>query len=112
VWPGLASLHRSVLGEIAPERQLYLAVPQRVHEGIWTKRFGQLILQSLHLCLIVFDEQQDKDYHVDTLTYYRTIVRKIIEEYASYKPSHGHIETEAIIDSVKEHERGSCGRAV
>jgi hypothetical protein len=39
-------------------------------------------------------------------------VRKIIEEYASYKPSHGHIETEAIIDSVKEHERGSCGRAV
>jgi hypothetical protein len=40
---------------------------------------------------------------VDTLTHYRTIVCKIIEEYASYKPSHGHIETEAIIDPVKDH---------
>jgi hypothetical protein len=40
---------------------------------------------------------------VDTLTHFRTIVRKIIEEYASYKPSHGHIETEAIIDPVKDH---------
>ena len=40
---------------------------------------------------------------MDTLTHYRTIVRKIIEEYASYKPSHGHIETEAIIDPVKDH---------
>lgn len=40
---------------------------------------------------------------MDTLTHYRTIVRKIIEEYASYKPSHGHIETEAIIDPIKDH---------
>jgi hypothetical protein len=71
-----------------------------------------LVLQSLHLCLIVFDEQQDKDYHADTLTHYRTIVRRIIEEHASYKPSHGHIGTEAIIDPAKDHERGSCGRAV
>jgi hypothetical protein len=40
---------------------------------------------------------------VDTLTHYRTVVRKIIEEYASYTPSHGDIETEAIIDPVKDH---------
>ena len=40
---------------------------------------------------------------MDTLTRYRTVVRKIIEEYASYKPSHGDIETEAVIDPVKDH---------
>ena len=57
---GQYQVYRSVLGEIAPERQLYLAVPQRVHEGILTERFGQLILQSLHLCLIVFNEQQER----------------------------------------------------
>jgi hypothetical protein len=41
---GQYQVYRSVLGEIVPERQLYLAVPQHVHEGIWTERFGQLIL--------------------------------------------------------------------
>jgi hypothetical protein len=40
---------------------------------------------------------------MDTLMHYRTIVRKLIDEYASYKPSHGHIDTEAIIDSAKDH---------
>ena len=57
---GQYQVYRSVLGEIAPERQLYLAVPRRVHEGLLTERFGQLILQSLHLCLIVFNEQQER----------------------------------------------------
>lgn len=40
---------------------------------------------------------------MDTLTHYREIVRKLIYEYASYKPSHGQIETEAIVDPVKDH---------
>ncbi len=40
---------------------------------------------------------------MDTLTRYREIVRKIINEYASYKPSHGQIETEAIVDPEKDH---------
>jgi len=30
-------------------------------------------------------------------------VSRLIEEYASYKPSHGQIETEAIVDRVKDH---------
>jgi hypothetical protein len=31
------------------------------------------------------------------------IVRKVIEEYAGYKPSHGQIETEAVVDSEHDH---------
>jgi hypothetical protein len=40
---------------------------------------------------------------MDTLEQYRAIIRKIIHEYASYKPSHGQIETEAIIDPELDH---------
>jgi hypothetical protein len=40
---------------------------------------------------------------MDTLERYREIVRKLISEYASYKPSHGQIDTEAIIDPEKDH---------
>ncbi len=40
---------------------------------------------------------------MDTLTRYREIVRKLIYEYASCKPSHGQIETEAIVDPEKDH---------
>jgi hypothetical protein len=40
---------------------------------------------------------------MDTLTRYREIIREIIYEYASYKPSHGQIQTEAIIDPEKDH---------
>ncbi|HEY7544103.1 MAG TPA: XisI protein [Blastocatellia bacterium] len=40
---------------------------------------------------------------MDKLSNYREIVRRIIIEYASYKPSHGQIETEAIIDSESDH---------
>src|SRR5262249_39322957 len=34
---------------------------------------------------------------------YRMIVRRLIEEYASYKPSHGQIESEAIVDPERDH---------
>ena len=34
---------------------------------------------------------------MDRVERYRGIVRRLIEEYASYKPSHGRIDTEAII---------------
>ncbi len=34
---------------------------------------------------------------------YRLIVSHLIEEYASYQPSHGQIETEAIVDRAKDH---------
>src|SRR5438034_6463086 len=34
---------------------------------------------------------------------YRLIVRRLIEEYASYIPANGQIETEAIVDSNLDH---------
>ena len=34
---------------------------------------------------------------------YREIVRRLVAEYASYKPSHGQIETEAIVDADRGH---------
>lgn len=40
---------------------------------------------------------------MDKLDRYRDIVRKVIEEYAGYKPSNGEIESEAIIDPSKDH---------
>ena len=40
---------------------------------------------------------------MDKLNQYREIVRRLVEEYARYKPSHGQIETEAIIDPAKDH---------
>lgn len=40
---------------------------------------------------------------MDKLNKYRQIVRQIIEDYASYKPSNGDIDTEAIVDSEKDH---------
>ncbi|BAZ10935.1 fdxN element excision controlling factor protein [Calothrix sp. NIES-4071] len=40
---------------------------------------------------------------MDTLERYRQIVSQLIDEYAKYKPSHGEIETEAIIDPQRNH---------
>jgi hypothetical protein len=40
---------------------------------------------------------------MDKVAHYREIVRRLVEEYASYKPSHGQIETEAIADHDKGH---------
>ena len=40
---------------------------------------------------------------MDTLAHNKEIIRDLILEYASLKPSHGEIETEAIIDLEKGH---------
>ncbi|BAZ08235.1 fdxN element excision controlling factor protein [Calothrix sp. NIES-4071] len=40
---------------------------------------------------------------MDTLERYRSYVSQLINEYAKYKPSHGQIETEAIIDTLHDH---------
>ena len=39
----------------------------------------------------------------DRIERYRTIIPLIIEEYASYTPSNGKIETEAIVDRNRDH---------
>lgn len=40
---------------------------------------------------------------MDTVDHYRQIVRQVIHAYASYKPSHGDITTEAVIDADQSH---------
>jgi hypothetical protein len=40
---------------------------------------------------------------MDKLARYREIVRRLIEEYARYKPAHGQIETEAVVDPERDH---------
>lgn len=40
---------------------------------------------------------------MDKLERHRAIIRKVIEDYASCKMSHGQIETEAIMDDAKGH---------
>ncbi|MBM3226184.1 MAG: XisI protein [Candidatus Tectomicrobia bacterium] len=40
---------------------------------------------------------------MDTLSRYRHIVRELIHTYASTKPAHGSIQTEAIIDTDNDH---------
>ncbi|MBD2165533.1 XisH family protein [Calothrix membranacea FACHB-236] len=55
---GQYGIYQSILAEIASERILYLAVPQRSYESIFTEKLGQLILKRLEIKLLVFDEQQ------------------------------------------------------
>lgn len=57
---GQYNIYRSVLAVTEPDRLLYLAVPERVYEGLFAGRFGQLILTSQQLRLLVFDEQQER----------------------------------------------------
>lgn len=38
-----------------------------------------------------------------TVTRYREIVQRLIEEYSRYRPSHGEIETEVVIDRTRDH---------
>jgi XisI protein len=40
---------------------------------------------------------------MDRTERYRVIVRRVIEEYARYTPSHGQIETEAVVDREHDH---------
>lgn len=40
---------------------------------------------------------------MDRVSEYRRILRRLIEEYARYKPSHGQIDMEAVIDAGENH---------
>jgi XisI protein len=40
---------------------------------------------------------------MDPLDRYREIVRRLIEEYASYKPAYGDVRTEAVVDRDRDH---------
>jgi hypothetical protein len=57
---GQYDIYRSVLLEVEPGRLLYLAVPNRVYQGIFTEQFGQLILNRIQIRLLVFDERLER----------------------------------------------------
>jgi hypothetical protein len=40
---------------------------------------------------------------MDRVEKYREVVKRLVEDYASYKPANGQIETEAIIDPEHDH---------
>ena len=52
---GQYAVYRSVLEQVEPGRTLYLAVPLRVHEGIWSERVGQIVVEHQRMRVIVFD---------------------------------------------------------
>src|SRR4051794_9449976 len=52
---GQYDVYRTILAETEPERVAYLAVPNRVQEGILSERFGQFLVTRLHLRLLIFD---------------------------------------------------------
>ncbi|MEA5468453.1 element excision factor XisH family protein [Spirulina sp. 06S082] len=55
---GQYGIYQSVLSEIEPKRELYLAVPKRTYETILTEKLGQLILRNWQIKLIIFDEEK------------------------------------------------------
>ncbi len=57
---GQYSIYRALLAETEPERLLYLAVPQRVQDTLLAEQFGQLIVASLRLRVLVFDPDSVK----------------------------------------------------
>ncbi len=55
---GQYGVYQSILTDIESERILYLAVPRRSYESIFTEKLGQLILKSLKIKLLVFDDEE------------------------------------------------------
>ncbi len=49
------------------------------------------------------EELQTEAIRANKLQHFRDILRQIVTEYASYKPSNGDVETEAIIDPGENH---------
>ena len=57
---GQYDVYRAVLSEIDPDRILYLAVSREVYERVLADRFGQFIVSSLRIKLLVFDETNER----------------------------------------------------
>jgi hypothetical protein len=57
---GQYQIYLSILANTEPDRLIYLAVPQRVDDEFFTEKIGQLILNSMHIRLIVFDDQKER----------------------------------------------------
>lgn len=56
---GAYVVYQSLLSRTEPDRTLYLAIEQAVHDGIFSEDFGEIISDDLHLRLLVFNESQE-----------------------------------------------------
>jgi hypothetical protein len=57
---GQYDIYRAVMRVRQPDRQLYMAVPLPVYDGVLSDRFGQFIVTELGVRLLVFDETQGR----------------------------------------------------
>lgn len=57
---GQLAVYRTILAEDDPDRVLYLAVSRSTFEGIFSERLGQLVIATIPLRLLVFDEKREK----------------------------------------------------
>jgi hypothetical protein len=57
---GQYNVYRSILKDKQSPHVLYMAVSQEAYEGVFSERLGQLIISSLQLRLIVFDDEQER----------------------------------------------------
>jgi hypothetical protein len=57
---GQYELYRVALDQQQPDRQLYLAVPLIVYDGIFSEPLGQLAVTELHLRVLIFDPVQQQ----------------------------------------------------
>ncbi|HEX4948054.1 MAG TPA: element excision factor XisH family protein [Blastocatellia bacterium] len=57
---GQYQIYRILLDEIEPDRELYLAVPERVYNGYLARPFGQLIIDRANVKIIVFEEVNER----------------------------------------------------
>lgn len=57
---GQYNLYRDLLAEIEPKRQIYLAVPAHVYDGIFKEPLGQLIVAREQISIVVFDDQKER----------------------------------------------------
>jgi glucose-6-phosphate 1-dehydrogenase len=55
---GKYDVYRSILLELEPNRILFLAIPKRAYESIFSEHLGQLIINRIQIRLIVFDEKE------------------------------------------------------
>jgi hypothetical protein len=57
---GQYNIYRNILEETDPDRILYLAIPRRTWDGIFSETLGQLILKRQRLNIIVFDAKTER----------------------------------------------------
>lgn len=55
---GQYSLYRLLLNQIDPGREVYLAIPGRIFDTIFSEPIGELVIRELPLKLIIVDEEK------------------------------------------------------